>query len=59
MADAATGLFVVGGVAVAAGVLTFALAPSAKRPAPKSGSAWITPYFAPGAAGIAAGTVFR
>src|SRR5262249_13851854 len=30
LADAATGLFVVGGAALAAGILTFALAPSAK-----------------------------
>jgi hypothetical protein len=58
MADAATGMFVVGGAAVAAGILTFALAPSGPG-AGKSKSAWIAPSFGPGAAGLTAGMVLR
>ncbi len=56
IADGATGLLIIGGVVVAAGVVMFATAPNAKAAKP---SAWLAPTFGPGSAGLALGGVLR
>ncbi len=67
LADGSTAMFVVGGAALAAGIITLVTAPSAKRAAasPGSGSVrprlspWMAPAIGRGVAGLSAGMVFR
>jgi hypothetical protein len=57
-ADASTGLFVVGGAAVAAGLIVIFTAPRGRSAPSSEGSAWIAPVLAPGTLGLSAGRAF-
>lgn len=59
LADGSTAAFVLGGAALAGGVITAILAPTAKGDKKATPSAWIAPAFGRGAAGLVFGRTFR